>query len=76
MAIPKPRLQWRGRDRQILNKLRNALLSLQKRDARMNTLADEKGFPGFYFAESKTSSVYKAMIVLMQQVIDLKKIKA
>lgn len=74
--MTKKRLVFRGLRRQLLRKLQNACLSIQKMDLRTFLKANEDDHPSFYFAETDTSKEAKAIQTCLDRVDELLVLKA
>ena len=68
MVLRKPRRQWSGLERQLLNKLFNSLKSIEARDSRMATRAGQIGSTPYLFAQNEQDPVYLAMYTLYDRI--------
>lgn len=64
----KPRFVFRGLRRQLMRKLQNALLSIQKMDLRESIRAGTLGVTGDYFADSDVSVEGLAVRHLLERI--------
>lgn len=64
----KPRLTFRGLRRQLIRKLQNALMSIQKMDLRESLRAGTLGVDGDYFAEGDESEEAEAVETLLLRI--------
>lgn len=64
----KPTLTFRGLRRQLIRKLQNALMSIQKMDLRESLRAGTLGVAGEYFAEGDDSDEAEAVETLLLRI--------